>query len=89
LPKNFFAGAPDLAVEVLSPDDRADAVNEKVLDWLNAGCQSVWIVDARVRTVTIYHSASDIRIIRGDQELADETVLPGFRCQVADLFPAA
>ena len=88
LPKKFFPGAPDLAVEVMSPDDRADAVTEKVLDWLSAGCLAVWVLDARMRTVTIYHSPTDIRIVAADVELADDTIVPGFRCPVADLFPA-
>ena len=88
LPKKFFPGPPDLAVEVMSPDDRADEVTEKVLNWLSAGCRAVWVIDARLRSVTIYHSSTDIRIVTADAELGDDSVVPGFRCAVADLFPA-
>jgi Uma2 family endonuclease len=88
LPKKFFPGPPDLAVEVMSPDDRVDEVTEKVLDWLSAGCHAVWVVDARMKTVTIYHSSTDIRIVAVEADLADDSVVPGFRCLVADLFPA-
>jgi Uma2 family endonuclease len=84
--KKFFNGAPDLAVEVLSPDDRTSDVNEKIADWLSAGCLSVWVVDPKRKTVTIHHSTTDVRICATADELSDETVIPGFRCQVADLF---
>jgi len=86
LPKKFFPGAPDLAVEVLSPSDTTDEVDEKVLDWLQGGCRAVWAVDPRLRTVTIYHSPTEIRICTSDGELADDTIVPGFRCKVSDLF---
>ena len=56
LPPGFFPGPPDLAVEVLSPDDRAGEVLAKVQDWLDAGCRAVWVVDPRTRTVTVYRS---------------------------------
>jgi Uma2 family endonuclease len=87
--KKFFNGAPDLAVEVLSPDDRQSEVKEKISDWLNAGCQAVWVVDPKRKTVAIHHSATEIRICTTADELSDETVVPGFRCQVADLFADA
>jgi Uma2 family endonuclease len=53
-PVGFFPGAPDLAVEVLSPDDRASEVNAKVAQWLEAGCDAVWVVDPQNQTVTIF-----------------------------------
>lgn len=86
LPKKFFPGAPDLAVEVLSPSDTTSEVDEKVLDWLNAGSLAVWVVDPRLLTVTIYHSPTEIRVCTSDGELTDERVVPGFRCKVSDLF---
>jgi Uma2 family endonuclease len=86
LPKKFFPGAPDLAVEVLSPSDTTEEVDEKVLDWLGGGCQAVWVVDPGLRTVTIYHSPTDIRVCPSDGELADDKIVPGFRCKVSDLF---
>ena len=54
LPEGFFPGAPDLAVEVLSPDDRAAAVLAKVQSWLDAGSAAVWVVDPKTRTVSVY-----------------------------------
>src|SRR5437868_2820435 len=55
LPKRgFFDGAPDLAVEVVSPCDTWSNVQAKAQDWLDAGCSLVWIVDPASETITIY-----------------------------------
>jgi len=52
--RGFVPSAPDLAVEVLSPDDRPGYVREKVAEWLEAGTLAVWVVDPRERTVTVH-----------------------------------
>src|SRR3954467_9017156 len=52
----YWPGAPDLAVEVLSPSDTSGEVAEKVEEWLAAGCAAVWVVDPKLKTVTIYRS---------------------------------
>ena len=56
VPAKFFPGPPDLAVEVLSPDDRPGEVAAKVADYLRAGAHAVWVVDPDVRTVTVHTS---------------------------------
>jgi Uma2 family endonuclease len=56
----FWPGTPDLAVEVLSPGDRTGEVDEKIEDWLSAGCKEIWIVDPKLQTVTIYRSRNDV-----------------------------
>jgi Uma2 family endonuclease len=82
----FWPGPPDLAVEVVSPGDRTGEVDEKVKAWLEAGSASVWVVNPMWRTVTIFHSAADIRTLGENDELDDEGVLPGFRCRVGEFF---
>src|SRR4029453_11213598 len=47
----YWPGPPDLAVEVLSPDDRVSEVEEKVSEWLSGGSQQVWVVSPKLRTV--------------------------------------
>jgi Uma2 family endonuclease len=84
--KGFFPGAPDLAVEVLSPDDRAGEVLEKVRDWLAAGTRSVWVVDPRTRTVTVHHSPAQVVILSETDTLGDEDLLPRFAVPVAEFF---
>jgi Uma2 family endonuclease len=82
----FFPGAPDLAVEVLSPDDRATQVLAKVQDWLTAGCQRVWVIDPRIRSITVYRSLVETVVLGRDGVLADDELLPGFRLEVASVF---
>jgi len=86
--KKFFEGAPDLAVEVLSPEDRASEVLAKVHEWLDAGCRAVWLVDPETRTVTVYRSRSQISTLGASDELTGEDVVPGFSIPVADVFAA-
>jgi len=84
----FWPGAPDLAVEVVSPGDTVHDVDEKVQAWLAAGCLVVWVVNPQWRTVTVYRSARDIRTLTEDDELTGGDVVPDFRCRVADIFAA-
>jgi Uma2 family endonuclease len=86
LPQGFFPGAPDLAAEVISPDDRAGEVLAKVQDWLAAGCVAVWVVDPRTQTVTVYHGRGQAVVLASADTLAGGDLLPGFSVPVADIF---
>lgn len=82
----FFQGPPDLAVEVLSPGDRAGEVLDKVQQWLDAGCQAVWLIDPQRRSVAVY-DAGQHHVLRSDtDELTGGKLLPGFRLRFADIF---
>jgi Uma2 family endonuclease len=82
----FWPGAPELAVEVLSPGDTAGEVDEKVGAWLDAGVSMVWVVNPKWRTVTVYRSATEIKTLTENDELEGEDVVPGFRCRVGEMF---
>ena len=82
----FAPLAPDLAVEVLSPSNTMSEIHDKVLDYLDAGSLLVWVVDPQSRTITVYRSRDEIRLIPADGELDGADVLPGFRCKVSELF---
>ncbi len=82
----FWPGAPDLAVEVLSPYDTLGEIDEKVKAWLDAGAAMVWVVNPRWRNVVVYRSATDIKTLTDRDELTGEETVPGFRCRVGDLF---
>ena len=82
----FWPGAPDLAVEVVSPGDTVREVDEKVQGWLAAGAAMVWVVNPKWRSVTIYRSATDIRVLTEKDELDGQDVVPGFRCRMGDIF---
>jgi Uma2 family endonuclease len=82
----FWPGAPELAVEVLSPSDRTGEVNEKINAWLAAGSTAVWVIDPQLQTVTIYRSRTDIQIKTAGDTLEGATLVPGFTCPVSELF---
>jgi Uma2 family endonuclease len=84
--RGFFPGPPDLAVEVLSPDDRAGEVLVKVRDWLDSGCRGVWIVDPRSRTVCVHRSGRKIVMLDETDTLNGDDLLPGFTLPVAEIF---
>ena len=77
---------PDLAAEVLSPDDRPREVAAKVADWLEAGTRLVWVVDPRERTVTVHETGTAPRELREDDELTGDDVVPGFRIAISAIF---
>ncbi len=86
IPKGYWEGAPDLAVEVISPSDTYTEVDEKVDEWLIAGCAMVWVVNPRRKTVEVYRSPEEITVLRGDDILDGGDVIEGFQCRVQELF---
>jgi Uma2 family endonuclease len=86
LPKSYFPGAPDLAVEVISPDDRYKDVERKAKDYIDAGSKLVWVVDTRRRSITVHRPQSNPVILREGEDLEAGDVIPGFRCAVSEIF---
>ena len=84
--KGFFPGPPDLAVEVVSPSDRASEVLAKMHEWLDAGCRTVWLVDPETRTVTVYRSRSQIRVLATSDSLSGEDIVPDFSIPITEVF---
>ena len=82
----YFDGAPDLTVEVLSPEDRASDVEQKIAQYLSAGSGLVLKVDPANKTVTRYLPGGEVRILSGDETVACEPPLPGFSFRASDLF---
>ncbi len=87
-PETAWPIAPDLAVEVISPNDPYEQVHLKLREYFAAGVREVWLVSMAQRTVTIHHSPSltDTVTLTENDELTSEALLPGFRCRVAELF---
>jgi Uma2 family endonuclease len=81
-----FAGAPDLAVEVLSPSNTPAGMHAKVADYLAAGARRVWVVDPEARTVTIYATLLWPRRLGEEAILDGEDVVPGFQARVREIF---
>ncbi len=77
---------PDLAFEVVSPNDGAEEINERVVDFLGAGVRLFWVVYPSTRTIDVYRSGGGATHLTSAGELSGEDVVPGFSCRVADVF---
>lgn len=82
-----YYGAPDLAVEILSPDDRMTRVRRKVRFYLENGVRLVWLIDPEDRTVTVMTTPAAATVLAEDEVLDGGDVLPGFRVRVGELLP--
>jgi len=83
---SYIEVPPELAIEVLSPNDVIKEVNDKVGDYLQAGVALVWVVNEFRRYVEVHSSNAPPRIVSGNDELTCEEILPGFRCRVSEIF---
>ncbi len=86
LPEGFFDGAPDLAVEVVSPNDSAAGLQQKVQEYLSHGTLAVWVFYPRTRAATVYRADGSARILTVGDNLTDEELLPGFSLPLEELF---
>jgi Uma2 family endonuclease len=84
--EGYFDGAPDLAVEVVSPDDTDIEVQEKVLEYLEAGTRAVWVVRPRLKTITIHRSPKEVRVLTVNDMLSGEDILPGLSVTLSEIF---
>jgi Uma2 family endonuclease len=87
LPKGWIKIPPDLAVEVVSPNDGADELDEELEDYQDVGVPLIWVIYPQSRTVTVYRDDGSVSRLRESDELSGEDVIPGFRCAVRELFP--
>ncbi|WP_373063116.1 Uma2 family endonuclease [Gemmatimonas sp.] len=85
-PAGFAEFAPDLAVEVLSPADRAGEMLAKVGDWITAGTLLVWLVDPSRREARVYRADGSESTLVAPAVLSGENVLPGLLIELADVF---
>lgn len=84
----YWPGAPDLVVEVISPNDLYTEVDEKVAEWLEHGTRLVFVVNPRRRTMAVHRPGQPVRILGVDDVLDGEDVVPGWTLAVRDLFQA-
>lgn len=83
--QGYWPGAPDLAVEVVSPNDLYTEVSEKVGEWLKAGSKMVVVVNPRTQQVLV-HVPGDVNVLEGDDTLDGGDVLPGWQLPIKELF---
>ena len=87
-PEGHCRIAPDLAVEVISPNDLYYEVEDKVAEYLAAGVRLVWVVSPPTRTVRVHRADGTVGYLQEADELSGEDVVSGFRCRVGGIFTA-
>jgi Uma2 family endonuclease len=86
LPRAFFEGAPDLAVEIVSPSDTAVELEAKVHDYLRNGTLRVWVVYPDSRRVAVHRPDGTARWYSEDAAIGDQEFLPGFSLPLREIF---
>lgn len=84
--QGFMEGVPDLAVEIVSPNDRHVEVQRKALAYLRWGVSQVWVVEPESRTVSVYSQGPRVTLLQESDTIEGGDLIPGFSCNVADLF---
>jgi Uma2 family endonuclease len=84
-PVGFGELAPDLAVEILSPEDSKRQVLEKVGEYLEAGVRLVWVIDPEQRRAAVHRSLTEVRELAEDGQLEGEDVIPGFSGRLSEI----
>lgn len=78
--------APELVIEVISPEDRWPRVLKKITEYFDSGVLAVCTIDTEVRTVQIHMDVSSSTVLRSEDIFEIPTVLPGFSCRVSEFF---
>ena len=86
LPKGYLQGAPDLAVEIISPSNTFEEIHDKIVEYFDNGSKLVWVIHPDEKSVLVYHQPEPDRLLRASDNLDGEAVIPGFSLPVADLF---
>lgn len=84
--KGFLEVAPELVVEIMSPEDRWQAMRDKLADYFSIGVERVWIVEPQNRKVLVFSSTTDVEEYDEGDTLRGEGALEGFAIRVGDLF---
>lgn len=87
LPAGFLEGAPDLTIEVLSPGNTVEEIDDKLVEYFENGTRLVWVINPNQHYVLIYRSAEEPdRLLKSADSLDGEEVIPGFTLPIANLF---
>jgi len=86
LPKGYFDGAPDLAVEVISPSNTFEEIHSKLIEYFESGTRLVWVVNPDEQSVLVYRRPQPERLLKITDSLDGEDVIAGLTLPVAELF---
>ena len=87
VPVGYIEIAPDMLVEVLSPSTTWKQIRAKLMEYFAKGVRLVWVISPEDRTLTIYRTADEGRVLHETATVTGEDVLPGFTCRVSELLP--
>jgi Uma2 family endonuclease len=86
-PKGWIKIPPDLAVEVVSPNDLVEELEEKLDDYHKARVPLVWVIHPDQRRARVFRLDGPIVELGEDDELSGEDIIPGFRCPLREILP--
>ncbi|MFM7603005.1 MAG: Uma2 family endonuclease [Pseudanabaena sp.] len=87
LPDGFLDGSPDLAIEVLSPNNTISEIDQKIVEYFENGSRLVWVINLKLHYVLVYRSAQEPdRLLKQSDFLDGEDVIEGFTMPLSDLF---
>ncbi|MGD1716813.1 Uma2 family endonuclease [Dapis sp. BLCC M172] len=86
LPKGYFQGSPDFAVEVISPNNTFEELHQKIVEYFENSCRLVWVINPDEKSILVYHKPEPDKLLQLTDNLDGEDILPGFTLAVADLF---
>lgn len=87
LPDGFLEGAPDLAVEILSPSNTVEEIHNKLVEYFDNGSRLVWVINPKEKYVLVYRSSQEPdRLLKSIDTLDGEEIVPGFSLAIAELF---
>lgn len=86
LPDGYFPAAPEIAIETASPSNSSDELMEKVELYIAAGSRLVWIVYPKQKMIHVYRQSNVVHVLRENDTLDGEDVLPNFKLPLAELF---
>jgi Uma2 family endonuclease len=86
VPEGFYEGAPDLAIEFLSPGESIKRLKRKLAQYFENGTRLAWVMYSQRRVVAVHRDVEHPREIAESEEVSGEEVVPGFRISVAEIF---
>jgi Uma2 family endonuclease len=86
VPQGHCRVAPDVVIEAVSPHDTAYEVEDKIAQWLGAGVRLVWVLYPETQRVQVHRADGTVTKLQAAAQLSGEDVIPGFQCQVAEVF---
>jgi Uma2 family endonuclease len=85
-PEGHCRTVPDLVIEAVSPNDTAYEIEDKIAQWLGAGVRLVWVIYPETQRVQVHRADGTVTKLQSTEQLAGEDVVPGFQCQVTEIF---